>query len=422
MIANALEKNMDGSEAVSQVTGTKTSPKEVKKPAKPKKDEKERKLVRGQTQDRISVTKKKPSPKTEKENRKNSSSSSITNEPIKKLSKTRQESKEVESPKEVEMKEKNREEKPKNDPIPQEKPREPLEDKQEVQKPSQVEPEVKEVEIKITPRFAEEKPSDTVEIIQKEPKKVEPSEMTSKPLGDVPKTPIDLPKPSQPEMITKKEIYTKRPPSSLRPPSVRPSSARPGAPRLKDRNDTILPPDQVVPLGKVKVIVESIDKNDDEEETVVMETTTETSTWPTTEIVPEDLPAEKGHLVSQILEQIGETPITAVAKPKIEWEQKLSDNGSEKLRQSIQTLTKAANPLGKLVNFLHEDVESMQGELKMWIDINDKLKTEIKVKKRYIFFVLFLYIYKKRGKRKPIILSKYLIFTKKSGQPFLLVQ
>ena len=31
-----------------------------------------------------------------------------------------------------------------------------------------------------------------------------------------------------------------------------------------------------------------------------------------------------------------------------------------KLRSSIQTLTKSAHPLGKLMDFLQEDVDSMQ--------------------------------------------------------------
>ena len=32
----------------------------------------------------------------------------------------------------------------------------------------------------------------------------------------------------------------------------------------------------------------------------------------------------------------------------------------DKLRSSIQTLTKSAHPLGKLMDFLQEDVDSMQ--------------------------------------------------------------
>ena len=35
-------------------------------------------------------------------------------------------------------------------------------------------------------------------------------------------------------------------------------------------------------------------------------------------------------------------------------------NQVNKLRSSIQTLTKSAHPLGKLMDFLQEDVDSMQ--------------------------------------------------------------
>ena len=38
----------------------------------------------------------------------------------------------------------------------------------------------------------------------------------------------------------------------------------------------------------------------------------------------------------------------------------------DKLRESIQTLTRSANPLGKLMDFLQEDVDAMQRELDTW--------------------------------------------------------
>ena len=41
-----------------------------------------------------------------------------------------------------------------------------------------------------------------------------------------------------------------------------------------------------------------------------------------------------------------------------------------KLRTSIQTLTKSAHPLGKLMDFLQEDVDSMQVEFSSSLDLN----------------------------------------------------
>ena len=38
----------------------------------------------------------------------------------------------------------------------------------------------------------------------------------------------------------------------------------------------------------------------------------------------------------------------------------------EKLRMSIQTLCKSALPLGKIMDYLQEDVDAMQNELQLW--------------------------------------------------------
>lgn len=179
-----------------------------------------------------------------------------------------------------------------------------------------------------------------------------------------------------------------RPKTSLRPPSVRPSSARPGAPRLKDKNDVILPPDELIPMGKVNVIVEnySATEDQDNEETVVVEAPLDPALQePIAPKVEIDIPLEKGHLVAQILEQIGDIPEEETKKHvEIEWEgggkrnREAASKEMEKLRDSIQTLTRAANPLGKLMNFLQEDIDSMRSELKLWIDVNEKLVGEIK--------------------------------------------
>ena len=38
----------------------------------------------------------------------------------------------------------------------------------------------------------------------------------------------------------------------------------------------------------------------------------------------------------------------------------------DKLRTSIQTLTRSANPLGKIMDYVQEDLDSMQKELEKW--------------------------------------------------------
>ncbi|KAJ8924427.1 hypothetical protein NQ315_007223 [Exocentrus adspersus] len=175
-----------------------------------------------------------------------------------------------------------------------------------------------------------------------------------------------------------------RPKSSLRPPSVRPSSARPGAPRL--RPDSALPLQEAVTMGNINVIVESVDNIMDDEETVVIQTTAEVAEENFNSVaVPDD---NKGQLVEQILEQIQEAGEGVRRNVDIDWEQEglHSRDGAAKeinqLRSLIQTLTKTANPLGKLMNYLHEDIDAMQGELQMWTKTKNQLFSEIYKQKR----------------------------------------
>lgn len=44
----------------------------------------------------------------------------------------------------------------------------------------------------------------------------------------------------------------------------------------------------------------------------------------------------------------------------------LSDHELQRLREQIQQLTKASNPLGKFLEVIHNDIDSMTRELEMW--------------------------------------------------------
>ena len=54
----------------------------------------------------------------------------------------------------------------------------------------------------------------------------------------------------------------------------------------------------------------------------------------------------------------------------------------EAIKQFIQEITKNANPMGKLIDFLPDDIESMNKELQTWIkqskEYTDKLEEEMK--------------------------------------------
>ncbi|RZC35093.1 TRAF3-interacting protein 1 [Asbolus verrucosus] len=177
-----------------------------------------------------------------------------------------------------------------------------------------------------------------------------------------------------------------RPKSSLRPPSVRPSSARPGAPRLRPDSGFLIK--EVVPMGKINVIVENFDKDADEEETVIIQSNPEIIEEQNENI---DVPGDnKGHLVEQILEQINESDNdkTHTTKMDNDW-QKDGFHGKDattketnNLRSLIQTLTKTANPLGKLLNYLHEDIDAMHAELETWTNAKRQLFDEIAKQKK----------------------------------------
>lgn len=74
-----------------------------------------------------------------------------------------------------------------------------------------------------------------------------------------------------------------------------------------------------------------------------------------------------------------------------EWE--LSRNSEsanrelDKLRANIQTLTRSANPLGKLLDFFQEDVDTIQRELESLKNKNSSLIVEIAHEKRYVNFL-----------------------------------
>lgn len=55
----------------------------------------------------------------------------------------------------------------------------------------------------------------------------------------------------------------------------------------------------------------------------------------------------------------------------------------DKLRVSIQTLTRSANPLGKVMDYVQEDLDSMQKELQRWKQENKEHALELKRERRY---------------------------------------
>lgn len=50
----------------------------------------------------------------------------------------------------------------------------------------------------------------------------------------------------------------------------------------------------------------------------------------------------------------------------------------EILKDLIQKLTRSVNPMGKLMDFIQEDIDSMQREYSKWHEVNKKATIEIR--------------------------------------------
>jgi len=164
---------------------------------------------------------------------------------------------------------------------------------------------------------------------------------------------------------------------------ARPSSARPAPPRVK-KNEP--PPEEPQFVGKGSVPNVIIDKggdDSDDEGFIAKEADTPPPIEPDEPIrnVEAEEGGDHGGLVKKILEtkkeleggsqaqnrnkktEIERSPVNEAAKRK---EREMVQKEIDKLRGSIQTLTRAANPLGKIMDFIQEDLDQMQKELEMW--------------------------------------------------------
>lgn len=180
-----------------------------------------------------------------------------------------------------------------------------------------------------------------------------------------------------------------RPRTSLRPPSARPASARPGAPRRRNVEIVLQPNDQVKMSG-INVKLETFgDFDDDGENLVIIEDANAHDIEAGSNIAPDtqpELDAQQGRLVQQILETQKELVQQPTEAGKDDGQQKNSNPATRQssarqmndLRDIIQTLTKSVNPLGKLMDFIPEDIDAMQLELTMWRDTYTQSAMELK--------------------------------------------
>ncbi|XP_053453540.1 TRAF3-interacting protein 1 isoform X7 [Nycticebus coucang] len=163
----------------------------------------------------------------------------------------------------------------------------------------------------------------------------------------------------------------------------RPGSARPAPPRVKRQESMEALPVDRTGSGKTvsNVIIESQNSDNEEDDQFVVEADPQLSEMSEIEMAPAvELEEEEKHggLVKKILEtkkdyekmqqssRPGEKERSLVFESAWKKEKDIVSKEIEKLRVSIQTLCKSALPLGKIMDYIQEDVDAMQNELQLW--------------------------------------------------------
>ncbi|XP_073330282.1 TRAF3-interacting protein 1 isoform X2 [Pagrus major] len=165
----------------------------------------------------------------------------------------------------------------------------------------------------------------------------------------------------------------------------RPSSARPAPPRVKrQESGTDVAPAERLSSAKpsAPVIMDGKKLSEDEEDDeqfVVEEAVPPPSDAPEMEMVPaQELDSEDKHggLVKKILETKKDYELSP-SSPKSKEQNVVSEAARkkerdmvtreiERLRSSIQTVCRSTLPLGKIMDYIQEDMDAMQAELNTW--------------------------------------------------------
>ncbi|KAG5673154.1 hypothetical protein PVAND_003222 [Polypedilum vanderplanki] len=191
-----------------------------------------------------------------------------------------------------------------------------------------------------------------------------------------------------------------RPRTSLRPPSARPASSRPAAPRRRDKNvEIVLQPEENMKLAGIQVKMENFSKEleDDGENLVIIEdpsASTENSFLnerlsKNASIDSGELHSDHGVLVQQILETeknfegaLGlDANAEQIKKTEIEYDESRNQSNIkqiENLKELIQKLVRSLNPMGKLMDYVQEDIDSMQREYVKWNEIYKQASIDLK--------------------------------------------
>ncbi|XP_054908933.1 TRAF3-interacting protein 1 isoform X2 [Poeciliopsis prolifica] len=165
---------------------------------------------------------------------------------------------------------------------------------------------------------------------------------------------------------------------------ARPSSARPAPPRVRRQESNIegTPAERLSSAKPAPPIIldgkrTSDDEEDEDEQFLVMEAVTPHPDSPKTETAHElDADEKHGGLVKKILETKKDyepTPSSSKSKEQNlvsetarKKDRELVMREIDRLRSSIQMVCRSSLPLGKIMDYIQEDVDAMQAELQSW--------------------------------------------------------
>ncbi|XP_076018108.1 TRAF3-interacting protein 1 isoform X2 [Genypterus blacodes] len=182
----------------------------------------------------------------------------------------------------------------------------------------------------------------------------------------------------------------------------RPSSARPAPPRVKrqESNADVITAERLSSVKPSAVIMDGkklSDEEDEDEQFLVQEAMAppidinEMRVDPTKTV---DGDEKHGGLVNKILETKKDyesspsSPKKLVSEAAQKKERDLVSRDIEQLRTSIQTVCRSAMPLGKLMDYIQEDMDAMQAELQKWRKENGELAQALLQEQRETDLVL----------------------------------
>ncbi|XP_074950254.1 TRAF3-interacting protein 1 isoform X1 [Phalacrocorax aristotelis] len=188
--------------------------------------------------------------------------------------------------------------------------------------------------------------------------------------------------PEKPAVSENGEVPNDLPPRSIERRIPRPSSARPAPPRVKrqDSTEALLPERSGSGKTVSNVIVDQQISDDDDDQFVVeaalpLPEMPEMEMEPDVELVEDEkhgglvkriLESKKDYEASQKSSKMSEREKPFLSEAARKKERDLVAKEIEKFQVSIQTLCRSALTLGRIMDYIQEDMDAMKNELQMW--------------------------------------------------------